>query len=200
MTANDTLIEGIARRDAHPALVDPATGDVVTYTQLADAVHRIASQLAGTGVGPGDVVALSARNGPAFVLAFLGVIAAGAAAAPLNPAYTAAELHGYLTDTRPGALLVDAHASEAPRAVAGELDIPVHGLRGEAAAATRLDTDVSGREPTPGVGDSVALLLHTSGTTSRPKCVPLRQRNLARSAADRRPRHTGSAPTTSATA
>jgi len=59
MTANDTLIEGITRSDAHPALLDPSTGDVVTYAQLADAVHRIASQLAGTGVGPGDVVLIA---------------------------------------------------------------------------------------------------------------------------------------------
>ena len=178
MTANDTLIDGVARSSEHPALVDPSGGDTVTYAQLHDAIHRIAGELAGAGVGPGNVVALSARNGPPFVLAFLGVIAAGAAAAPLNPAYTAAELHGYLTDTRPDALLVDAHASDAPHAVAGELGVPVHGIVGEAAAATRLDTRVAEREPTPGDGDSVALLLHTSGTTSRPKCVPLRQRNL----------------------
>ena len=114
MTANETLIRGIARNDAHPALLVPATDDVVTYTQLADAVLRIAGQLAGTGVGPGDVVALSARNGPPFVLAFLGIIAAGAAAAPLNPAYTADELDFYLSDLQPSALILPPDITRMP--------------------------------------------------------------------------------------
>jgi oxalate---CoA ligase len=174
---DDTLMGGITRADTHPALLEPGGGRAIGYGELHERVSAIAAQLTGAGVQPGDVVALSLRNGPPFVLAFLGVIAAGAAAAPLNPAYTAAELRGYLEDARPSALLVDAHATEAARTVAGELGIAAYRLSDDA----QVETGTAAREPTPGTGDSVALLLHTSGTTSKPKCVPLRQRNLARS-------------------
>ena len=68
-------------------------------------VERLARQLAGAGVQPGDTVALSLVNGPEIVLAFLAIVAAGAAAAPLNPGYTAAEFRTYLEDLRPRAML-----------------------------------------------------------------------------------------------
>lgn len=175
-------MEQIGRTDAHPALVAPATGDTVAYGELHEAVERIARQLTAAGIEPGDAVALSLANGPAFVLAFLGVVAAGAAAAPLNPAYTEAELDGYLQDLRPRAVVRSAEVGDAAQAAARALDLPVHMLAGDDARGAAL----VGIAPAPahagGDPDGVALLLHTSGTTSRPKCVPLRQRNLSCSA------------------
>jgi acyl-CoA synthetase (AMP-forming)/AMP-acid ligase II len=172
-----TLLAAIPRADAHPALLRPGA-ESLSYAELHDAVDALACQLAAVGVGAGDTVALSLGNGPPFVVAFLAVIAAGAAAAPLNQAYTEQELRGYLDDLRPQAIVLDATAGENPVAAARQLGLPVHRLGPDA----RLEGVTPAHGHATGTPDSVALLLHTSGTTSRPKLVPLRQRNLVLSA------------------
>jgi acyl-CoA synthetase (AMP-forming)/AMP-acid ligase II len=154
------------------ALVEPASGARVSYGELRDQVGQLAAGLAAHGVSAGDAVAFSMVNGPEIVVAFLGVVAAGAAAAPLNPAYRVDEFTTYLEDLRPR--LVLRRGDDAPAA-------------GEACAALgipqlALEDVAGGGSPPPADPDAVALLLHTSGTTSRPKQVPIRQRNLAASA------------------
>jgi acyl-CoA synthetase (AMP-forming)/AMP-acid ligase II len=182
MATAEALLDLIERDDDHPALRTPQTGASVAYSDLQRAVTRLARELAGAGVAPGDAVAMSFANGPEMVICFLAIIAAGAAAAPLNPAYTAEEFHSYLADLRPRAMILHGGAGEAARGVCDQLDIRV--LDASAPAPRSLTvTDgnhagqLADRDP-----DAVALLLHTSGTTSRPKVVPLRQRNLASSA------------------
>jgi acyl-CoA synthetase (AMP-forming)/AMP-acid ligase II len=172
-----TLLATITRTDDHPALARPGAG-ALSYAEVHDAVDAFAGQLGAVGVGAGDTVALSVGNGPPFVVAFLGIVAAGAAAAPLNPAYTEQELLSYLDDLRPQAMVVDGGARDAAVAAARQLELPVHRLGADA----RLADVTSAAAHDTGTPESVALLLHTSGTTSRPKLVPLRQRNLARSA------------------
>ena len=169
----------IRRADGHPALVAPS-GDSIGYEQLHGLVDRLARQLRGAGVEPGDAVALSLPNGPEIVLAFLAIVAAGAAAAPLNPAYTAAEFRAYLEDLRPRAMLFQGDTAEGARGVCRELGITAVDLPAGPAGELSLGSP-AGSLPTPDA-DAVALLLHTSGTTSKPKVVPLRQRNLAYSA------------------
>ena len=73
------------------ALVEPAAGLRITYGELGAEVERLGRVLVSRGVVPGDVVAFSMANGPEIVTTFLAVVAAGAAAAPLNPGYTAKE-------------------------------------------------------------------------------------------------------------
>ena len=82
-----------------PALVSPEDGAVLTYGQLAERVEALAGRLAAAGVGRGDRVALALGNGPDIVQLLLAVTALGAAAAPLNPAYTFDEFSFYLDDT-----------------------------------------------------------------------------------------------------
>ena len=74
----------------HPALVVPGSGEALTYAQVADQVEALAGARRA-GVRRGDRVALTLPNGPDVVLLLLAVIALGAAAAPLNPAYTEPE-------------------------------------------------------------------------------------------------------------
>jgi acyl-CoA synthetase (AMP-forming)/AMP-acid ligase II len=178
MTSAEALLDLIEREDGHPALLVPHTGATVSYAQLHQAVARVAGELAGGGIEPGDVVAMSFVNGPEMVICFLAIIAAGAGAAPLNPAYTSDEFGDYLVDLRPRAMIVHGGAGEASRSVCAELDIPL------LQATSRAGSDVTVLPDSAPAGlpardpDAIALLLHTSGTTSRPKVVPLRQRNL----------------------
>ncbi|MGZ4407850.1 MAG: AMP-binding protein [Gaiellaceae bacterium] len=173
------LLAQIVRDDEHPALIAAADGDTLTYADLHEAVVRLAGELVASGINPGDAVALSLPNEPAMVLAFLAVVASGAAAAPLNPGYTAVEFRSYLEDLRPSAMLFAGETAAVARGVCTELGIAVVDLRGE--AARELSLDVKPAAAPSQDPDAVALLLHTSGTTSKPKTVPLRQRNLAHS-------------------
>jgi acyl-CoA synthetase (AMP-forming)/AMP-acid ligase II len=164
-----------------PALVCPDDGSSITFGELPERVDALARSLRGLGVERGDRVALALANGPEIVELLLAVAALGAAAAPLNPSYTEDELGFYLEDLAPRLLLVSEGELEAARAAAGRLPIPVGDVRSEE-GHTALAGSAAPQGYEPGGPDDIAILLHTSGTTSRPKQVPLLQRNLVASA------------------
>lgn len=163
------------------ALVVPEDGQSLTYAQLGSRVGTLAGRLAAAGVRRGDRVALALPNGPELVQLLLAIAAVGAAAAPLNPAYTPNEIAFHLGDVEPRLLVLPAGELAAARTAAGSgtaiVDLVMHG-------AELPDLVVDGEEVRRGVAfeaggpDDIGLLLHTSGTTSRPKQVPLLQRNL----------------------
>ena len=137
------------------------------------------------GIGRKDRIALALRNGPGMATAFLAVVGT-AVCAPLNPRLRTDELGYCLTDLAARAVIVEVGTDSAARSVARERGIDIVELAVEAcgpAGAFTLDGARRGagatREARP---DDLALLLHTSGTTSRPKLVPLLHRNLAWSA------------------
>ncbi len=170
---------------SRPALVVPEDGQSLTYGQLADRVQALAGRLAAAGVQRGDKVAFTLPNGPEVVQIFLAITTLGAAAAPLNPAYTESEYLFYLQDIAPRVLLVPATMPAAALAAAAARDIPVIAVEGGPAGAGQSPgLFVNGHELTPAGGlepaqpGDVAVVLHTSGTTSRPKQVPLSHRNL----------------------
>src|SRR6266536_2477444 len=148
-----------------PAVVVPG-GPRLTYRELREEVSRGAEALAALGLRRDQAIGMVFENGPEAIVLFLAVAAVGAAA-PLNPAYTQAELRFYLEDVDAGALLVEAAID-----TDGRLRVGAPGR-----------TPVAAEPAEPG-GDDVALMLHTSGTTGRPKRVPLRHRNLVASVAN----------------
>jgi acyl-CoA synthetase (AMP-forming)/AMP-acid ligase II len=170
-----------------PAIIVPDSGQVLSHARLATDVETLAGRLASFGVQRADRVAFALPNGPDVVTLLLAITALGAAAAPLNPAYTAAEFEFFLTDISPRLLMVPATGATAASAAAeasGVTQIAVAPAAGGPAelhapggTLTSPRSTAEGGEP-----DDVAVVLHTSGTTSRPKQVPLRQRNLMASA------------------
>jgi oxalate---CoA ligase len=159
---------------------------VLTYAQVASRVEVLAQRLAGLTVRRGERVALALPNGPDAVLLLLAIAALGAAAAPLNPAYTEAEFGFFLGDIEPRLLLIPASGSGAASAAAATSGTTLVGVQPDGDGPPQLLCDGgslgSQRSFEPGDADDVAVVLHTSGTTSRPKQVPLRQRNLTASA------------------
>ncbi len=154
----------------------------LTYGGLRSCIARVHRQLAAKGIGSGDRVAIVLPNGPEMASSFLAV-ASGLSAAPLNPAYKEAEYEFYLSDLRPKLVLVEAGSENPVRAAAARLDIPVAELQvGEDAPAGFFSLWEEESGCVPPSPESEALVLHTSGTTSRPKVVPLSQANLFASA------------------
>ena len=148
----------------------------LSHRQLAGHVWYIGERLRSAGVSRTDRVAVVLPNGPEMAVVFLGV-ACAAVCAPLNPGYRHSEFTFYFEDLRPKLLIVQKGLDSPARAVATELGIPIFELP-EALSSTTF----------PGAGlprsQDIALVLHTSGTTSRPKIVPLTHGNLCASAAN----------------
>jgi oxalate---CoA ligase len=173
-----SLRQLITRSDRHPALVVPQPHAALSYAELQQALDRAAGRLAALGVREGDRVGLVAANGPALIVAFLATVDSGAAAAPLNPALGVAELAAELADLRVSRLFHDGAATAIAAAAAAGVPASVVSMEDG-----QLRVDGTAGDPRAAAGglDSLALLLHTSGTTSKPKTVPIRQRNLVAS-------------------
>ncbi len=157
---------------------------VLSHDEARQVVSRLAGQLHAVGISSNDRVAIVLPNGPEMALTFLAVSSC-ATAAPLNPRYREDEFRFYLEDlgakaliTRPGEM--DAAHVAAPKEA---LRLALHDS-GAAATLLRDDSAVLPAEPNWSEPEHVALVLHTSGTTSRPKIVPLRHENLVGSAAN----------------
>ncbi|HEX4518656.1 MAG TPA: acyl--CoA ligase [Gaiellaceae bacterium] len=173
-----------AGADGSPALVTAETGETLSYLELRTAAADLAGRLAALGVGRGSRVALVLPDGPDFLRVLLALVSLGATAAPLNPAYKRDEYEFYLDDLKPELLLVPEGELQAAREAAGETirTIDVASDPGGPLLREGGQTLETSQAFEPASADDVALLLHTSGTTSRPKQVPLRQRNLSASA------------------
>jgi oxalate---CoA ligase len=171
-----------AGRATVPAVLVP-DGPELSYRLLRQHVSRVADTLAALGVARSDRVAIVIGNGAEAVVAVLGA-AVAAAAAPLNPACTEDELRYYIEDVSARALIVPRGGGEAARrawrAGAPLVEIAVEpGGKLAIEASPRPAARRSAGSPGP---DDVALILHSSGTTGRPKRAALRHRNLAASA------------------
>ncbi len=182
--AGATVAALLAPHDAgSPALLDES-GAATTYGQLRAQVEATGETLRRRGVRPGEAVALALGNGPRMAAAFVSVSAC-AAAAPLHPGLGEREFRESLESLRAKALIVEAGTGRAAARAAADLRIPVLEMEGTGRGALfRLDSGPAAR---PGGAraagrEDPALLLHTSGTTARPKLVPLAHANLAASA------------------
>ncbi len=161
----------------------------MTYASLFSQTRSVVSHLHALGLGRGDRIAVVLPNGPEMAAAFLG-IAVGATCAPLNPAYRASEFEYYLSDLGAKALIVQAGAETPAAAAAQAQGIPIlrllpvpDGCAGSfVLQAEGASLASAGTNPTWSGPDDAALVLHTSGTTARPKIVPLTQANLCTSA------------------
>jgi acyl-CoA synthetase (AMP-forming)/AMP-acid ligase II len=165
----------------HPAILLSQVAPI-RRSVLARQVATLAAQLCGSGLEPGDRVAIVLPNGLEYLACFLAVATARFVAAPLNPAYKAEEFRFYLEDAGARAVIVPAE-DHPVRGVAHALGLrKVWSVSLDAHNAVKLDVGYPiWREPQPPQPDDVALFLHTSGTTSRPKGVPLTHGNLMRS-------------------
>ncbi len=164
-------------------------GAPLTYRALRQLARDTLSALNAMGIGRNDRVAIVLDNGPEMAAAFVSV-AAGATAAPLNPGYRADEFEFYLTDLSAKLLIIERDKPSPAIDVANKFGIPIARVattreRGAGGFTLMFPEGHAASVPArqvPAAADDIALVLHTSGTTSRPKIVPLAQRNVCASA------------------
>ena len=166
------------------AIVSPQRPSL-TYRHLLDQVDQTIESLRSRGIARRDRVVLVLPGGPELATAFLAVSSI-ATVIPLNPAYRESEFDYYFSDLKPKALIVASgmHSPAAAAAQQGGIDIielrpsPERGAGSFSLLTPRRDVAGTGDAH----GDDIALVLYTSGTTSKPKRVPLSHSNLRTSA------------------
>lgn len=179
-----SLIEANAAKAPSSTAIGAPGREGLDYAGLLSLADGIAGELFALGIERGDAVALVLPNGPEMAAAFLS-LAAYTTCAPLNPAYRAREFDFYLGDLDATAIIIEAGADSPARDVAASRSVPVVELEaftGGPAGGFTLGEGGAHLCGAHGRGDDVALVLHTSGTTSRPKMVPLSHTNLCNSA------------------
>lgn len=155
----------------------------ISYKDYSTQIELVSRLLTGNGLSRGDTVSIVLHNGLEFMILFLAITHAGGVAAPLNPNYTAAEFEFYMKDGG-SKFVVIPNSKSAATTAATNLNIPIlatsfiSGNLTIARGGTKLSKLLDPATPSE---DDTALFLHTSGTTSRPKGVPLKHRNLMES-------------------
>ncbi|EON33170.1 Non-ribosomal peptide synthetase modules-related protein [Gordonia terrae C-6] len=171
-----TLTELLSRRDLdphRPALVHD--GAEVSYAEFEERTNRLARQLISRGVGPGDVVAVGLERSIGSVVAVFGVIKAGAAYVPIDPAYPSDRIAFMVSDSGVRLGLTDAST----RSRLGESScewLELASLDDPAVPGGPV-TDAERRGPVR--LDDLAYLVYTSGSTGRPKAVGVPHRGIA---------------------
>ena len=141
-------------------------------------IEDISKQLSGTGLTNKDRAAIVLPNGPAMATCFLG-ISSYMSAAPLNPSYKSEEYEFYLKDLNPKMIIVEKNSNNPSVEVAKKLNIEICELKTHKDQPEGLFDlfEIKNDYSSPNENDE-ALVLHTSGTTSRPKIVPLSNNNI----------------------
>ncbi|KAL0038994.1 hypothetical protein WJX77_004453 [Trebouxia sp. C0004] len=186
-----TLADVLKGNSDAPGVICAGGGPTFTRGQLEDKIKYVANLLRNSGIKVGDTVSIAKANTVDFIVAFLGVTYARAVAAPLNPNYKLDEFKFFMDDAKSRLLLVPSEGNSTAEKAATELHVPIatfaitssgvdikpktKGFQVKQASAALVDSPKR---------EDVALFLHTSGTTSRPKGVPLNQGNLASSLAN----------------
>lgn len=188
-TLRDVPVRNSENRALH-SLGDEDGADLsLSHKALRACVGSLASELVALPVPSGATVAIVLPNSPHFVVSFLAITGIAAVAAPLNPSYTAPEFEFYLKDAEVRLVIVSAetNATAAIMSAAAALGVPVYRLPENIASVRKTeisDVDSIQDEGYAPSSDTVAMFLHTSGTTSKPKGVPLTHGNLTASIAN----------------
>jgi acyl-CoA synthetase (AMP-forming)/AMP-acid ligase II len=167
-----------------PAILAPARA-ALSYGRLYRHIDQMRCTLRAMGVGPHDRIALVLPNGPEMAVAIL-TVAASAVCAPINPGYRSEEVDRYFSDLRPCALITERSVDSPARRAALSRGVRILELStavdSEAGLFSLTGDSGDDRSNEPIGPEDVALLLLTSGTTSRPKIVPLTHANICMSA------------------
>lgn len=147
-----------------PAIID--RNRTVTYGQLTDRAHAIAGELAARGVASGSLVGVCMHRHWELAATLLGILQAGCAYVPLDPAYPKDRVRYMLEHSRAVAAIVDDEHCAARCTGVDEL-----------VGLNEVKTENTTPPPGPSAND-LAYVIYTSGSTGRPKGVAVTHRNV----------------------
>ena len=179
-----TLFKVLEGDDSLPAFTVTEDGPKFTRGELRADIKAVSVMLAKAGVGRGDVVTMCFRNQIENVISFIAATWIGAIAAPINASYAKAEFAYDMNNLSTKFLLVPAEGHELIESVAAEIGtiacLSVETSKTGSTVLCRSKCEFSDNEPTLSTPepDDTALFLHTSGTTGKPKGVPLSHKNM----------------------
>ena len=185
-----TLSTSFSGTSSSTAIIVPGTPSFsVSFKQLSHDILAFQKQLAQLGIPSGEAISIALPNSYEFIVSFLATAFQRAIAAPLNPSYKQSEFEFYIEDLSSAVVLLPkgAYAKDGPAVKAAQkytaaiaecyhngvgliLDVKEQGK-----LAKRQSQPIARAQP-----EDVALVLHTSGTTGKPKAVPLTHANLTR--------------------
>ncbi|OLL18878.1 MULTISPECIES: long-chain-fatty-acid--CoA ligase [unclassified Rhodococcus (in: high G+C Gram-positive bacteria)] len=152
--------------------------DTLSFAEFDAAAARVATLLERAGIAPGDRVAVMLPNTAAFAIVFYGILRRGAIAVPMNPLLKAREIEFFLTNTAASALFATPVFAEQARAASDAADARLWLVDDDDLA--RLTADLPAQAaPVARAGEDTAVILHTSGTTGKPKGAELTHAGLA---------------------
>jgi acyl-CoA synthetase (AMP-forming)/AMP-acid ligase II len=179
------LLEYQARRIPDALAILAQERDPLTYGRLYQHIETMGSTFRRFGIGRHDRVVIVLPNGPELAVAIL-TVAATAVCVPLNPAFGTEEVEAYFADLHPRVLITQTQIDTPARRAAQSQGIPVIELSiasdKEAGLFTLMGDKNSAPRDEPVSPSDSAVLLPTSGTTSRPKIVRQTHANMCKSA------------------
>lgn len=180
MTALSTNL--VVSKDLYPERVALRCDDLqFTFAEFDAAASRVATLLERAGIQPGDRVGLMLPNTPAYAIAFFGIMYRGAVAVPMNPLLKSREVSYYLSNS--GATALFATPAFAAEATAGADEVGARCWLVDDAGLAELIADLPAQTgPVQRAADDVAVIVHTSGTTGKPKGAMLTHGNIGHNA------------------
>jgi long-chain acyl-CoA synthetase len=159
----------------------------MTYAELDKVVDSVASGLSAGGIRKGDKVALMLGNCPEFVIAYYGILRAGAVVVPINPAYTSREISYILLNSQAKAVIAHSSLEATISPLKEKLEhlkivIYTDSIESEWTWEFLIQETEDIFESPSIEDDDLAVILYTSGTTGKPKGAMLSHRNMASNA------------------
>ncbi|MDN3016280.1 long-chain-fatty-acid--CoA ligase [Paenibacillus sp. BSR1-1] len=182
LNLNENLKNSAARFPNHTAYT--YLYESTTYAELDKVVDSAASGLSAEGIRKGDRVALMLGNCSEFVIAYYGILRAGAVVVPINPAYTSGEISYILSNSQAKALIAHSFLEQKISPLREKLEnlklvIYTDSIESEWTWERLIHHPKEVFENPSIDEDDLAVILYTSGTTGKPKGAMLSHRNMA---------------------
>ena len=151
-------------------------GEDVSYKEVGERIENIQEMLLNAGVGADDKVAILSSSMPNWGIAYFAVTTAGMVAVPILPDFTSSELELIISHSEAKAILVsDKLYTKLPKSLVEKMNIVIR-TKGLNIISQQVTERAEKRVPQP---DDLAVIIYTSGTTSKPKGVMLTHYNIS---------------------
>jgi acyl-coenzyme A synthetase/AMP-(fatty) acid ligase len=190
MTIRDTIMDVVARRQAHVFLLDAVTGREITYGEFHRQARALAAALRGRGVRKGDRVAVMVPNCCELAIFYFACIYLGAVIVPMNPALSKSDVQFILLSCKPALVVASVSCADTIKGFHPNVLRLVTALEAvkesNVPEQIRIDGLVETTDFVPletADGEDLVVIMYTSGTSAKPKGLAHKLGRMFRNAA-----------------